>query len=178
MHHSHDRPPNSDGSDLSRLSENLRQSLSEAAEPSDVFGEFTRRLENSFYIHRGVLVVRRSEAMPLAAISTWHQGQLREGLTIRLPEQSSLFARVIDQGVPFTEDYCGNFSGNFFERKLLLDETTRSYVLQPLKCDGTAIGLVGYSSNEPTAFALFEDGLLDKAVAEMAEIIRERIMYA
>ena len=114
--------------------------------PSELFFELTRQLKSRFNINRGVLLLRVPSEESLAAISTWHNGQTREGLAIKLPTESSLFTHVADDGEVYTENFCASFSGNFFEKKLLLDDSSRSFVLQPLKHDGEVIGLLGFLS--------------------------------
>ena len=128
---------------------------------SDRFSELTRQLLCKFDIKKGVLVVRRPVDEQLAAISTWQSGVTRDGLTITLPTDTSLFDRVAKQGQTYAEDFCDSFSGNFFERRLLLDDDSRSFVVHPLKHEGKVVGLVAFSSHEPTAFAMFEEGDID-----------------
>lgn len=141
---------------------------------SEVFSQFTEQLLEKYNISRGVLILVDPSSSGLAAVSTWHEGTVRDGLSLNLPSESSLFAKIVEDGRVYTEDFCGAFSGNFFERKLLLDEDSRSFAVQPLKIDGQTVGLVGYSSDEPTAFAVFEEGVLEEAAQEMAAIIITR----
>jgi transcriptional regulator with GAF, ATPase, and Fis domain len=143
-------------------------------EPSELFFQLTRRLKSQFNINKGVLLLRSGAGSPLAAISTWHNGQTREGLAIKLPTESSLFEKVAKQGQVYTDNFCGSFTGNFFEKKLLLEDTSRSFVLHPIKHAGEVIGLLGFSSEQPTAFTLFEEGELDQIVSDFAAIIRHK----
>ncbi|MCK4371845.1 MAG: GAF domain-containing protein, partial [candidate division Zixibacteria bacterium] len=100
----------------------------------------------------------------------------RDGLRLNLPVDASLFEKVAEQGHIYTEDFCESFSGNFFERKLLLDDDSRSFVLQPLKSDGRVLGLLGYSSRKPMAFVTFEEGALDDICNRLGSII-EKLVY-
>ena len=145
------------------------------SEPSEIFFELTRHLRSEFKINKGVLLLRPDAGSPLAAVSTWNNGQTREGLAIKLPSDSSLFEQVAKQGLVYTENFGAAFSGNFFEKKLLLEDDTKSFVLQPLKHNGEVIGLLGFSSDQATAFTLFEEGAVEKVVADFTEIIRERL---
>ncbi|MDH4156968.1 MAG: GAF domain-containing protein [candidate division Zixibacteria bacterium] len=142
---------------------------------SEMFFELTRCLGERFHINRGVLILKRAGTNDLAAVSTWNNGRVREGLTISLPKVSSLFEKVAEDGRVYTEDYCGAFSGNFFEQKLLLDDDSRSFVLHPLKSDGEVIGLLGYSSEQPTAFAVFEEGVLEDISNKLAAVIAAKV---
>lgn len=143
---------------------------------SEAFHTLTDHLRRDYNIDKGVLVLRHNEGRQLAAVSTWHKGSVRDGLRLNLPVEASLFEQVARQGHVYTEDYCDSFSGNFFERKLLLDDDSRSFVLQPLKSDGRVLGLLGYSSREPMAFVTFEEGALDTISARLGSII-ERSVY-
>lgn len=157
------------------LLSDFRSSLNGERGPSEAFFELTKRLSSRFSINKAVLLLRADAGAPLAAVSTWKNGQVREGLSIRLPSESSLFEIVAGQGDVYTENFCNGFSGNFFERKLLLEDDSRSFVIQPLKHDGAVIGLLGFSSDEPTAFTMFEEGAVEPVFSEFAEIIREKV---
>lgn len=152
--------------DLDRLAGN-------GADLPELFFELTRELRKKYAINKGVLVVRRDDTRGLAAVSTWFNGTRRDGLTVNLPAESSLFEKVAEDGRVYTEDFCDSFSGNFFERKLLLEDQSRSFVVQPLKSEGEVVGLLGYSSEEPTAFAMFDEGEFDDLAGEFGALIRK-----
>ncbi len=141
---------------------------------TEAFGEFTKALGEHFDINRGVLILREPDSEALSAVSTWREGVLVDGLMINLPRDSSLFEKVSDDGCCYTENFCGAFSGNFFERKLLLDENSRSFAVQPLKVHGEVIGLIGFSSERPTAFAMFEEGVVEDLARRFAEIVEAK----
>jgi len=141
---------------------------------SEAFFEITRALCNKYDIDKGVLVLRQGGEGGLAAISTWHHGSERDGLALNLPTDNSLFDKVAEDGRVYTQRFCGEFSGNFFEKKLLLDDDTEAFVLHPLKSDGEVLGLLGYSSRTPSAFAMFEEGAIESFADRMGSVIRER----
>lgn len=138
---------------------------------AEAFHALTDQLHKEYNIDKGVLVLRPDAGRQLAAVSTWHRGALRDGLRLNLPTESSLFEKVAEQGFVYTEDFCESFSGNFFERKLLLEDDSQSFVLQPLKCEGRVLGLLGYSSRKPMAFVTFEEGALDTICQKLGAII-------
>jgi len=150
-------------------------SVSDDTPLSEAFQTLTDCLHKVYNIDKGVLVLRHNEGRQLAAVSTWHRGSARDGLRLNLPVEASLFEKVAEQGHVYTEDFCDSFSGNFFERKLLLDDDSRSFVLQPLKCDGRVLGLLGYSSREPMAFVTFEEGALDGICDRLGSIIEKSV---
>lgn len=143
---------------------------------AQAFSDITGELSKDFDITKGVLVIKMQDTQNLAAISTWKDGVMRDGLTVSLPSKSSLFEKVADDGSVYTEDFCSAFSGNFFERKLLLDDDSRSFVVQPLKTDGTVVGLLAYSSNQPTAFVMFEEGVVQPTTEKFASDIKSLLM--
>jgi uncharacterized protein YigA (DUF484 family) len=157
---------NSDNSIL-----NLNELVKRGDSLSDIFLALTSHLRETFEINKGVLILRQEQPRKLAAVSTWNNGLGRDGLALSLPHDSSLFEQVAEQGEVYTEHFCGAFSGNFFERKLLLDDNSRSFVLQPLKSDGQVVGLLGYSSESATAFTMFEEGTLDSLADELGSVI-------
>ncbi len=156
------------------LSFNFESELPQKANISEIFCEITRRLLVNFDINKGVLVVRNQSENSFLAISTWNNGEFLDGLSISLPTAPSLFEQVANDGNVFSDSYAGIFSGNFFEKKLLLDHNSRSYVLHPLKHEGIIIGMIGYSSEEDLAFSVFEEGVLLDITAKFAKLISER----
>ena len=159
----------SDGSSL-----NFDELVSGSETLSEIFFALTRHLCETFEINKGVLILRQEQPKKLAAVSTWENGLSRDGLALSLPCDSSLFEQVAEQGKVYTENFCGTFSGNFFERKLLLDDDSRSFVLQPLKSGGQVVGLLGFSSQTATAFSMFEEGSLEVIAEEFGSVIEAR----
>ncbi|HWR82262.1 MAG TPA: GAF domain-containing protein [Candidatus Deferrimicrobium sp.] len=142
----------------SSVKQHLARLVERGASVSEIFIAVTEQMNHHLGIDKGVLVVREAEPARMTAVATWHNGVGHEGLALRLPAAPSLFEQVAQHGIVYTEDFCAAFSGNFYERKLLLDDTSRSFVLQPLKSHGRVVGLLGYSSRRPTAFMTFEVG--------------------
>ena len=155
------------------LSFNFGSDIPQDANISEIFGELTRRLDTKFDINKGLLVIRDQNENSFLAIATWNNGELLDGLSILLPQDSSLFEKVADDGYQFTDSYIGIFSGNFFEKKLLLTQQSKSYLLHPLKHEGQVVGMIGYSSNEELAFSVFEEGILSEFSQKFAQRISE-----
>ena len=148
----------------------LNQVFERESDPAEIFFEITNYLKDKYEIGKGVLVIKQEDSS-LSAISTWANGQKRGGLALNLPTGKSLFEKVIEDGNLYTESFSSSFSGNFFEQKLLLEPLTQSFALRPLKFEGEVIGLVGFSSRNPTAFAMLEEGdsdaLLDRFAGKL-----------
>jgi transcriptional regulator with GAF, ATPase, and Fis domain len=153
----------------------LNNSVRPETELSRTFVGLTRKLRQQYPIDKGVLVLRQDDGDRLSAISTWHDGSVRDGLKLNLPTETSLFEKVAEHGTVYTEEICGSFSGNFFERKLLLDDDSRCFVVQPLKSEGRVLGLLAYSSRRETAFAMFEEGALETVADKFGELIDKRL---
>lgn len=177
MLQSDERPTNSDvqGKPTSESLLEFDELVSSHGDLSEIFFKLTRQLCKDFDIHKGVLVLRHKQPNKLAVVCTWKHGLERDGLALNLPCESSLFEKVAQHGYVYTENFCEAFGGNFFERKLLLDDGSRSFALQPLKSNGHVVGLVGYSSLNPTAFIMFEEGMLENEAGNLATIIETRL---
>jgi len=155
---------------------NFGSEFSNEANIPELFSELTRRLESKYDINKGVLVLRTDKNDPFSAVSTWHNGAVLEGLAISLPSESSLFARVADDGRVYSEAFTGTFSGNFFEKKLLLDDNSKSFVIHPLKHEGQIIGMIAYSSESDTAFTMIEEGSLNEVTEQFSKVVREKML--
>lgn len=142
---------------------------------SELFLGLTDNLSRHIEINRGVLILRRRDTGRLAAYTIWNNGQSREGLRINLPEATSLFEKVAEDGMVYSENFCDLFSGNFFERKLLLDDYSQSFVVVPLKSAGEVVGLIAYSSEQTTAFTVVENGCLDGIAGRFGSVIEGKL---
>ena len=145
------------------------------ADLSDIFIDLTSELQNHYHISRGLLLLKDQGSTRFIAVSTWNNGRTRKNLSLRIPSVSSLFEKVAEHGQVFSESFCDLFSGNSFERNLLIDDSAQSYVLQPLKLCGEVVGLIAYSSEDPTVFTTFEDGALADVANQLAQRIGNRL---
>ena len=123
---------------------------------SEIFIAITQKLQERFDIVRGLLVIREPQTTRFIATSTFSNRKVRKNLSLRIPEVSSLFEKVAEQGEVFSENFCNLFSGNSFEKKLLMDDDAQSYILLPLKYEAEVVGMIGYSSETDLAFTAME----------------------
>ena len=144
-------------------------------DPSELFLRLTRELQRFYPIRKGLLATREKGSTRFTATASFSERKTRRNLSLRIPAISSLFEKVAEGGSLYSENCAEFFSGNSFERNLLLDESTSSYILQPLKHEGQVIGLLGFSSDETAAFAVFETGLLDTIAEQLASRIARRL---
>jgi len=149
----------------------------EKSDPSEIFIGLTKQLQRYYAIHKGVLIIHEDKNTRFTATATFNNGKTRRNLSIKLPGKSSLFRIVAENGQLYTENFSDLFSGNSFERNLLLEADRQSYLIQPLKHDSTIVGLLGYSSTDPLAFATFEDKVLVKTARQFAERIEKSLIH-
>jgi transcriptional regulator with GAF, ATPase, and Fis domain len=142
-------------------------------ELGDVFDGFTRCLEQVYDISRGFLAVRESDYTRFLALATWQHGRERRNLSLRLPTDGSLLEKVAEDGQMYSDGFAELCGGNMVERRLLGD-SARSFVLRPLKYEAHVVGILGYSSNDPDAFAAFDERLLAPFLDRFAERIALR----
>jgi hypothetical protein len=158
-------------SDEKDLSFNFESDLPEQSNINDIFHELCRRLSSKYDIDKGVFIIRSYISGKFTAVSTWNDGTCRSNISINLSSEPSLTEKVAEHGVTYTDCVGGEFSGNFFERRLLLGDNAQSYMLHPLKYAGRVVGMLGYSSETQTAFTTFEEGVFDKVANQLGEII-------
>lgn len=172
--------PDDDIADRSSL---IERALSGATRPAhahlhELFIETARSFHRYIPVHRAVLVAVGDHYRDLMVIAGWSDSGNNAGartLALRLPVENSLFAQVAAQRSGFSDDYFGLFSGNSIERKLLLDNTTGSYVIWPLRIDASIVGLIGFSSELPGAFVELEAIDPERTLAPLAtELARLR----
>jgi len=156
---------------LNKLTQHLREVLAECSDPPTIFLRFTRELQRVYDITKGFLAIRDGDMTRFLAVATFSNGTVRKNLSLKLPSAPSLFEKVADDGRLYTENFAELCDGNLIERRLLLDDDTRAFMLRPLKSDSRVIGLLGYSSDNPDAFVTFEEGLIDPVLDEFGRLL-------
>lgn len=156
---------------VNKLTQRLREVLVECSDPPTIFLRFTRELQRVYDITKGFLAIREGDMTRFLAVATFSNGTVRKNLSLKLPSAPSLFEKVADDGKLYTESFAELCDGNLIERRLLLDDDTRAFMLRPLKFDGRVVGLLGYSSDNPDAFVTFEEGLIDPALDEFGCVL-------
>ncbi|KAA3634684.1 MAG: hypothetical protein DWP97_06520 [Calditrichaeota bacterium] len=154
----------------------FQSAFSHDATLPELFSELSRRLETAYDIDKGVLAVRNANDDGFQAVATWENGEVLEGLKLSLPTDPSLFEQVAMDSRVYTDTYGGIFSGNFFEKKLLFNDDSKSYLLHPIKFEGKVIGILGYSSQTESAFTLMEEGSLVKVIDDLGKFINLKKM--
>jgi|GEM_PF-1943739 len=154
-----------------KLTKRLSEVPAEGNDPRAVFSDFTKELQRVYDISKGFLALREGDMTRFLAVATFSHGTVRKNLSLRLPLAPSLFERVAENGQLYTENFAELCDGNLIERRLLLDDSTRAFMLRPLKSDGRVIALLGYSSENPDAFVTFEEGLIDPALDEFGRLL-------
>ncbi len=139
----------------------LEQVLATSEDSRELFDGFTRCLEQVYDISRGFLAVREGEHTHFLAVAAWQQGRERRNLTLRLPTEGSLLEKVAEDGQLYSDDFAELSGGNQTEKRLLLGDSGRSFILRPLKYEGQVVGMLAYASENPDAFAAFDEQLLN-----------------
>ena len=153
---------------------NLNTRFPDGMDMSELFIKLTQDLQASFAISKGLLVIRENDTTQFIATASFSERKTRKNLSLRIPSVSSLFEKVAEGGTLYSENCSEFFSGNSFERNLLMDNNSRSFILQPLKYEGQVVGILGYSSDEVSAFTVFETGLLDTVAGLLASRISSK----
>ena len=161
---------------VSRLLAELEDALQKLSDPRDIFRQFVSILEDDFDICKGMLAVKEGQEARFLAVATWNNGRIRKNLSLRLPSIDSLFARVIEHGQMYAQNFAELYDGSVIEKQLLINEDTRSFMLRPLKYEASVIGLLGFSSYNPDAFLLFEEGVFDNVMDRLAVRLAEHEM--
>jgi hypothetical protein len=136
-----------------------------------LFFAIAKKLNRAFDITSAVLVIRsvRDSSLKVIAIKKDHYS--REGLALTLPDRDSLLYNVLRKASLHTEYIVENFSGNFIEKKLLLDDKSRTLAICPIISNNSVSGLLCLASPSSSAFELFENGALDSILKQLGSIM-------
>lgn len=136
-----------------------------------LFFAMTKKLNKFFSISTAILVLYSTADDRLKVIAIRRPNYAREGLTLTLPQKDSLLYDVFKNATPHIEHFPADFKGNFIEQKLLFDSHIKSLVICPIKYEGSALGLVCFTSPTVYAFEMFEEGLADALIEQFGTII-------
>ena len=169
-------PPSTD-----RLPENIFHSIDsiigKARNINRLFFSFIKKLNRFLPINRAALVIYSNRDKVLKVIAL--KGETaREGLALTLPAGNSLLGRVYNSRATYIADTPFFFSGNFFERKVLIGPGTKSVLVTPIITGGKAYGLICLSSTKEFAFENYDSSILDRifrklgiAVGDLAPLL-------
>lgn len=165
-----DAPPEWSGHNA-RLERACTELLRDEVNPETAFKRLTVELQRDHDISRGFLALRESDSARFLAVARFTESGTLKSLSLRVPLINSLFEKVAEDGGMYIDSFAEWFDGNTIEHRLLVGDSTKSFLLRPLKHDTHLIGLIGYSSDHPDAFVTFENGLLDPVIACLSKTI-------
>lgn len=137
------------------------------ADPAEIFIDLTRELQQYYDIRRGVLILKEAGGTRYVATALVSDSLERKNLSLRLPIESSLIRRAAEDGSVYTENVIELFSGNNFEKNLLIDAQTEAFLLYPIKHDGEVVGVIGYNSDNTDAFITFDTDILEEIAQQL-----------
>jgi hypothetical protein len=139
-----------------------------------LFFSFIKKLNRFCPVSKAILIVHSDSDEHLKVIAIKGEKSAHEGLTLTLPSDNSLLYSIFRSRVTYTAGNPFVFSGNFFERKLLLDGETKSLFVAPILLNGTAHGLVCLSSSNDGAFAEIDQGCLEQIIGKFSKVFRRK----
>ena len=136
-----------------------------------LFFSLCKKLNKLFSLSTAVLVVHSVRDNSLKVIAVKNSKHSPEGISLTLPDQDSLLHSVFNDGSLHIDNSLEHFSGNFFEKKLLLGEEANSLAIIPINHDGNRIGLFCLASPRTNAFDLLDESLLRPVTAQFGEVL-------
>lgn len=132
-----------------------------------LFFSFIKKFNRHLPISRAALILHSAKDDTLKMIALKAE-RAREGLTLTLPKENSLLYRVFRTNAIYTADYPFYFSGNFFERKILIDLETKSVLITPILTGGNNFGLVCLTSPQESAFKEYDEYTMERVFGKLA----------
>jgi len=157
----------SDRQDSSEITAHAFDSiLGKAHNINKLFFSFLKKFNRYLPVNRAALVIHSGRDKTLKVIAL--KGETaREGLALTLPAENSLLHRVYNSRAVYIANQPFYFSGNFIERKILLNPETKAVMVAPLFDGGNIFGLICISSQREGAFEGCDQGILDKVFGKL-----------
>ena len=151
----------------------IRAILKKPGDINKLFFRLTKKLDKLYSITKAALIVHSDQDNKLKAIAMKGNNGTCEGLALTLPEDNSLLYKVFEDNYQYIQNYPDQFSGNFFEEKILIDRATQSLAVLPIIEKNSPKGLICFSSTIPNAFASFEDGALNDILENFGQVLKD-----
>ncbi|MCP4567823.1 MAG: hypothetical protein GY841_09625 [FCB group bacterium] len=135
----------------SRLSGNKEFNIS--------FHQLIEKLGRFFVIDKASLAFYDDNAKRLRVTHMYDNRSLKTGLTLNFPTKGSMLYQVLAQGFPVADNYPDHISAGIIEKKILLNNATRSVLMVPLLLDSTKLGLLSLASSNENVFGLYLEGV-------------------
>jgi hypothetical protein len=139
----------------------------------ELFMKLCAKLDKFFAINRASLAFydKYDDLMKISHIKVGKE--YKNGVQINIMASKTLMKRVLDDGNIYVRNFFQFIDGIELEKKILLDNSSRSMALIPLIWEDEKIGTFNLTSKSYLAFSLLESHLFDYLFAKTAEKLIE-----
>ena len=137
-------------------------------------GNFRRlidKLGRFFEVGKASLIFHDAQAERLRVTHMYERQTLKTGLSLNFPTTGSMLYQVLKQGYPVADNYPDHITTDLIERKILLNNSTRSVLIIPLIVDSARLGLLSLSSPKEYAFGLYLEGVGEGMVGDFIKVL-------
>lgn len=139
----------------------------------ELFMKLCAKLDKFFAINRASLAIY-DEYNDQMKISHMKVGkEYKNGVLINIMASKTLMKRVLDDGNIYVRNFFQFIDGLELEKKILLDNSSRSLAIIPLIWEGEKIGTFNLTSKSYLAFSLLELHLFDFLFTKTAQKLIE-----
>jgi len=121
-------------------------------------------LDHYYPIEKASLALYDHAGARLCVSHLYHDGTVKTGLALALPDGRSLLYQILQQGFPVADNYPELIAAGTVEKKILLGSRTKSVLIIPLIHDGDRLGVLSLASPKDSAFSIYLDGAGESTV--------------
>jgi transcriptional regulator with GAF, ATPase, and Fis domain len=138
--------------------------------------DLLNRLDRTYTINKASLTFYDPDQTVLRVTHMLTRGVMKSGLTLTIPNRSSLLYQILMQGYPVVDNYPKLVTGNIIEKKILLSSKTRSLLIIPLIHNNIRLGVLNLASPDESVFGLYLEGVEVNAVGEFVEQLAQTLL--
>ena len=136
---------------------------------NDLLTKLIRKMMRFFPIDKATITFYDARDEMLRVSQVYENGSIKRGLRLNFPVRNSLMYQVLMHGYPVVDNFPEKLSSNVIERKILLNNMTRSVLVVPLIYDGIKMGLLSLTSQKEYAFGLYLEGVCEGMVEDFGK---------
>lgn len=139
----------------------------------ELFMKLCSKLDKFFAINRASLAIydEFDDLMKISHIKI--DKDYKNGVQINILAPETLMKRVLDDGNIYVRNFFQYIDGLELEKKILLDDSSKSLAIIPLIWEGEKVGTFNLTSKSYLAFSLLESHLFDYLFAKTAQKLIE-----
>ncbi|MBD3217437.1 MAG: hypothetical protein GF310_04115 [candidate division Zixibacteria bacterium] len=151
----------------------LKKVINSSYTQYELFMKLCSKLDKFFAINRASLALYDEENEMMSITHIQIKNEFKNGVHLNVVADKTLMKKVMDSGHIYVRDYSETIEAIELEKKILIDEDSKSLAIIPLTHGSKKIGTLNISSSSYHAFSILQSHLFDYFFHKTSEKMSE-----